>query len=175
MNKCSLIKSCTRVRDLGEVFTPLKIVHDMCKLIPKKIWQQIDSTFLEPSCGTGNFLAEILSRKLRQCKTVDDCIIAIQSLYGVDIMADNINECKCRLLDVFLHHIQKCECMCLMWEQIEQVMHILDTNIICGNTLTMLDANGDDLKFKDWKTGEFETLKHMLGIQDRPAQETLPL
>ena len=60
MNSCKLIKSCERVRDLGEVFTPPKIVRDMCKLIPKDVWKKIDSTFLEPACGEGNFLIEIL-------------------------------------------------------------------------------------------------------------------
>lgn len=173
MNKCSLIKSCERVRDLGEVFTPPKIVRDMCNLIPKEIWNNIDATFLEPACGNGNFIVEILNSKLRKCKSIDDIIRAIQSIYGVDIMPDNIDECKCRMLNIILQHIQKTECLCVMWHQITEIMGILDTNIICGNTLTMLDCDGNDLKFKDWKTGEFETLKHMLNAE--PVQTELNL
>lgn len=64
-----LIKSKQRVSDFGEVFTPAHIVKDMCDLVPAEMWVSIDITFLEPACGTGNFLAEILARKLELCKT----------------------------------------------------------------------------------------------------------
>lgn len=171
MNKCSLIKSCTRVRDLGEVFTPRKIVRDMCNLIPKEIWKDIDTTFLEPSCGNGNFIIEILTRKLKRCKTIDECFRALQSIYGVDIMQDNVEECRCRMLGIVLAAIQEKECVC--WHNIKEFVDVLETNIICGDTLTMLDCNGEDLKFKDWKTGEFETLKHMLNAE--PVQTELNL
>lgn len=156
MKNCDLVKSCERVRDLGEVFTPARIVKSMCNLIPKNIWNQVDATFLEPSCGTGNFLAEILQRKLKKTKSIQDKIIALQSIYGVDIMQDNVDECRCRLLEIMR---QKAG---LAGKAIEE---ILDTNIICGNTLTMKDCNGKWIKFKDWKTGEYETLKNMLTPQ----------
>lgn len=171
MNKCSLIKSCTRVRDLGEVFTPRKIVRDMCNLIPTEIWKNINATFLEPACGNGNFIIEILTRKLKHCKTIDDCIMALQSIYGVDIMKDNVEECRCRMLGVVLEAIQQKECV--HWHNIKDFVDVLETNIICGDTLTMLDCNGEDLKFKDWKTGQFETLKHMLNAE--PVQTELNL
>lgn len=171
MSKCSLIKSCTRVRDLGEVFTPRHIVRDMCNLIPKDVWENIDATFLEPACGNGNFIIEILNRKLKRCKDINDCVRALQSIYGVDIMPDNVEECRCRMLGIVLAEIQKKECVC--WRNIKNIVEILETNIICGNTLTMLDSNGDDLKFKDWKTGQFETLKQMLNAE--PVQTELQL
>ena len=78
MKSCDLVKSCERVRDLGEVFTPARVVKSMCNLIPKDIWDHVDTTFLEPSCGTGNFLAEILQRKLNNTKSIQDKIKALQ-------------------------------------------------------------------------------------------------
>ena len=171
MSKCDLIKSCKRVRDIGEVFTPARVVRDMCNLIPKDVWQRIDATFLEPACGNGNFLNEILSRKLKRCKTLEECITALQSIYGVDIMQDNVDECRCRLLGTILRALQDKECV--FWSDIKGIFDILEINIICGDTLTMLDCNGEDLKFKDWKTGEFETLKQMLN--EEPVQTKLNL
>lgn len=153
MKDCELVKSCTRVRDLGEVFTPAHIVKSMCKLIPAAIWRNPSATFLEPSCGTGNFMVEILTRKLRYCRNAQDKITALQSIYGVDIMQDNIDECRCRLMDIMIKRAG------LSGTAIEE---ILDANIICGNTLTMLDSCGQPIKFKDWKTGKYTTLKQMV-------------
>lgn len=79
-----LIKSKKRVKDFAEVFTPDFIVKDMCDLIPSEIWQNIESTFLEPACGTGNFLVEIMSRKYLLCKTEKDGLKALNTIVGVD-------------------------------------------------------------------------------------------
>ena len=66
--KEKIIKSKQRVKDFAEVFTHTHIVKDMCDLIPEEVWNNIESTFLEPACGNGNFLVEIYERKLKLCK-----------------------------------------------------------------------------------------------------------
>lgn len=94
------IKSKDRVKKFGEVFTPPHIVNDMCDMIPSDIWENIGSTFLEPTCGNGNFLVEILNRKLERCSTEQDCIKALESIYGIDILQDNVEESKQRMLNI---------------------------------------------------------------------------
>ena len=110
------IKTRERVRNHGEVFTAEREVKAMCDLV-KDETERIDSRFLEPACGDGNFLAEILERKLnvvkkRYSKSKTDyeknAFIAISSLYGVDILIDNVFKCRDRLLNILLsqykHH-----------------------------------------------------------------------
>ena len=104
----SQIKSKKRVTDHGEVYTNEREVKAMCDLV-KTETERIDSRFLEPACGNGNFLAEILSRKLtvvsqKYKKSSFDyekySVVAITSLYGVDILIDNVLECRERLYDI---------------------------------------------------------------------------
>ena len=90
------IKSKKRVSNFGEVFTAEREVKAMCDLV-KQETERIESRFLEPACGNGNFLVEILSRKLSKCSNEEEAIIACSSIYGVDILEDNIIECKQRL------------------------------------------------------------------------------
>lgn len=103
------VKSKQRVADHGEVFTSEREVNAMLDLV-KHETERIDSRFLEPACGNGNFLAEILRRKLavvrqRYSKNAPDyekfAVVAITSLYGIDILQDNINECRERLFHIF--------------------------------------------------------------------------
>ena len=97
-----LIKSKKRVKDFAEVYTPQFIVKDMCDLIPSEIWENIESTFLEPACGNGNFLAEIYFRKLQRRKNEKDGLKALASIYGVDIQSDNVAESRLRLVEMFV-------------------------------------------------------------------------
>lgn len=97
-----LIKSKQRVKDFAEVFTPQFIVKDMCDLVPQEMWTSVETTFLEPACGNGNFLAEILSRKFRLCKDWQEGLKALNSVYGMDIQADNIEETKQILFDMYI-------------------------------------------------------------------------
>ena len=96
------IKSKRRVEEFAEVFTAEREVKAMCDLIPQEVWENITSTFLEPSCGTGNFLAEIYSRKLQRCKNEKDGLKALNSIYGVDIQSDNVAESRLRLVEMFV-------------------------------------------------------------------------
>ena len=103
------IKSRERVANHGEVFTAEREVKAMCDLV-KDETGRIDSRFLEPACGDGNFLAEILGRKLaavsrQYAKSPDDwekySILALSSLYGIDILRDNAQACRDRLLAIW--------------------------------------------------------------------------
>ena len=102
-----LIKSKQRVKDFAEVFTPKHIVKDMCDLVPAEMWVNVDTTFLEPACGTGNFLVEILERKFKLCKDWEDGLRALKSIYGIDIQQDNVEETKLRLFDMYIAEFPK--------------------------------------------------------------------
>lgn len=124
-----LIKSKKRVRDFGEVFTPEWLVRDMCALVPDEMYD-LNHTFLEPSCGNGNFLVHILERKLKSAESPRDALLALSCLYGVDILEDNVNECKKRLLTI-------CESFPDWDIEIHSpiAIKILDKQIICGDFL----------------------------------------
>lgn len=123
-----LIKSKQRVNDFGEVFTPAHIVKDMCDLVPEEMWIDIDTTFLEPACGTGNFLAEILERKFKLCKGWEDGLRALKSVYGMDIQADNVEETKGRLFEMYIKQYPKSPALSGLI-----AAQILENNIVCGD------------------------------------------
>ena len=158
------IKSRKRVVDHGEVFTNEREVKAMCDLVNDET-QRIDSRFLEPACGNGNFLAEILDRKLTVVKkkyrrSVMDfeknSLLAVSSLYGVDIMMDNVIACRERLFKIWdkqYKAVCKKECS----EDVRgSIRFILSKNIVCGNALTLheVDENGNDTEdpilFSEW-------------------------
>lgn len=93
------IKSKKRVANHGEVFTAEREVKAMCDLV-KQETERIESRFLEPACGNGNFLVEILGRKLKHCSSKEDVKIACSSIYGIDILEDNVLECRARLQEL---------------------------------------------------------------------------
>lgn len=126
----SSIKSKERVSKFGEVFTPAHIVSDMCDLIPYEIWQNIDATFLEPSCGNGNFIVEILKRKLSICHNSDEIIRAYKSIYGIDIQQDNVEETKTRMLKMLPEDTDINTTI--------QIIAILQSQIICGDSLQIM-------------------------------------
>lgn len=119
------IKSKNRVKEHGEVFTNEREVKAMLDLLPP---MTIEMTFLEPTCGNGQFLEEILKRKFDLCKKKSDFITALQSVYAIDIMADNIQECKDRVKKLYLSYGQK-----------ENIDFILDTQIFQGNSLAIME------------------------------------
>ena len=164
----SQIKSRERVRAHGEVFTAEREVKAMCDLVREET-ERIDSRFLEPACGDGNFLAEILHRKLAVCdKRYGGAVVdwekysflAVTSLYGIDILADNVVACRKRLFGIWM------ECYLAAKDAksakdevcgIEPVIKfVLEKNILCGNALSMKRVNekGEDLEepivFTEW-------------------------
>lgn len=152
------IKSKQRVADHGEVFTAEREVKAMCDLV-KAETERIDSRFLEPACGEGAFLTEILRRKLavvkRQYgKSPADyerySVLAVTSLYGVDILEDNAAVCRQNLFDIWdkaytIAAKNQVNARCR-----EVVRFILSKNIICGDALTMLRNDGTPIEFAEW-------------------------
>jgi hypothetical protein len=151
-------KSKQRVADHGEVFTAEREVNAMLDLV-KQETERIDSRFLEPACGDGNFLTEILRRKLavvksRYGKNAADyeryAVIAITSIYGIDILPDNTTECRERLYKIWNNEYSK---VCKSGEDDEcrdAVRYILSKNILCGDALTMKTTDGEPIIFAEW-------------------------
>lgn len=127
------IKSKERVRAMGEVFTAEREVKAMCDLIPNEMWNNIESTFLEPSCGTGNFLVEIYGRKLILCKTEKDGLKALNSIMGIDIQEDNVIETRLRLYKMFIDKFPNASNFAVLMANL-----ILQNNIICGDSLKIM-------------------------------------
>lgn len=158
MNK--LIKSKRRVIDHGEVMTPAWLVNDMLELVKEEA-ERFDSRFLEPACGNGNFLAEILERKLKTVKRFyannqNDyearAILALASIYGIDILKDNITECRKRLFDIIDRHYTATFPGTAKEKFRDVARFILQRNIIWGDALAMKTKgkNPKDIVFSKW-------------------------
>lgn len=124
------IKSRKRVKEFAEVFTAEREVKAMCDLIPSETWENITSTFLEPACGTGNFLSEIYSRKLQRCKNEKDGLKALASIYGVDIQSDNVVESRLRLVEMFVDKFPEANDIARL-----TALAIATNNIVCDDFL----------------------------------------
>lgn len=152
------IKSKDNVRDFGEVFTSEREVNAMLDLV-KQETERIDSRFLEPACGTGNFLIEILRRKMdvifskyrtSQTECEKYLVIGIGSLYGIDLLKENVDECRERLFKAFKKRYES-SCKSYATDDFEKVIqYVLSKNIVCGDALTMLDLNGNPIVFPEW-------------------------
>lgn len=158
------IKSRQRVADHGEVYTADREVKAMCDLVSDEC-SRIDSRFLEPACGDGNFLAEILTRKLATVKkkykksVIDyekNSLLAVSSIYGVDILADNVAACRERLFKMWQKEYKAVVKTAYSEDTEKSVRFILSKNIVCGNALTLMcvDENGIDtdtpIIFSEW-------------------------
>ena len=160
----SQIKSKERVAQRGEVFTAEREVNAMLDLVANECLRP-DSRFLEPACGDGNFLSAILQRKLSELKRKYKksprdyeklSIVAIGSLYGVDIMNDNVEACRQRLFSIWDEEYSA-HCKADASDEARQAARfIISRNIINGNALTLMcvDAEGNDTKapivFSEW-------------------------
>lgn len=138
MNK--QVKSKKRVKAFAEVFTAEREVKAMCDLIPSSEWV-IESKFLEPACGNGNFLVEIYERKLKLCKDEKDGLKALASIVGIDIQADNVEESRKRLLDMYCNKFPNANEFCKFMAKM-----ILKNNIICGDSLKIMEQWEDSPK-----------------------------
>ena len=134
------IKSRKRVQDFAEVYTAKREVKAMCDLIPQEQWDNIDTTFLEPCCGNGNFLVEIFERKLSKCNTYQDGLRALRSITGIDIQADNCEESRERLYNMYCEKFSDGK---------EEAKQILDKQIICGDSLAITDKWYKDELMRD--------------------------
>ena len=196
------IKSRDRVAAHGEVFTNPREVNAMLDLV-KPETERLDSRFLEPACGDGNFLIEILRRKLAICESrvkskqytqlqyEENAVLAISSIYGIELLPDNAEACRQRLMGCFTEQYSKlfkseCKSSC-----IEAVSYILSKNIILGDALTYkrVDGSGEWIHICEWSPvgdGKFNRrdyeFSYLIGeyeseglFSDVPAQTYAPV
>lgn len=158
-----------RVTNHGEVFTRKREVNAMLDLV-KQETERIESRFLEPACGTGNFLAEILERKLRivteryrksQLEFERNAVLAVSSIYGIDILQDNVAECRKRLFGIFERIYSSLYKKTAKDECRNAVKYILERNIIWGDALTLktVDDNPRPIVFSEWSPVNGSMLK----------------
>jgi len=150
----ALIKSKKRIADHGEVFTPLWLVEAMLDLV-KDETARIDSRFLEPACGSGNFLSKILQRKLaavelRYGKSNFErkhyAILSLMSIYGIELLIDNIAECKANVLEVIATYLN----LDKVDDTYRAASFVLSQNIVHGDALTMKNISAEPITFAEW-------------------------
>ncbi len=150
----SLVKSRQRVADHGEVFTPPWMVEAMLDLVRDET-ERIDARFLEPACGSGNFLVQILRRKLA---AVDRkygasaferrhyALLALMGVYGIELLPDNIAECRANLRQIFVDHLGIAPADDLG----RAATAVLALNLVHGDALTMRTHGGEPITFAEW-------------------------
>ena len=149
-----LVKSKQRVADHGEVFTPSWMVEDMLDLV-KAESERIDSRFLEPACGSGNFLRSVLKRKLTTVQSRygksdferrHHALFALMCIYGIELLKDNVEECRENLLASYAEYLRADADD--VWTKAATV--VLNANIIQGDALTLTTTDGKAIEFPEW-------------------------
>jgi len=153
------VKSKKRVTDFGEVNTSEREVNAMLDLV-KQETERLDSRFLEPACGDGNFLIEVLNRKLEilvkkykknQYEFEKNSVVVVGSIYGVDFLQDNAQSARDRLFDRFIEVYEKHFKEHLNNNLIKSIKFILDKNIIHGDALTLKHVDNENpVTFCEW-------------------------
>jgi hypothetical protein len=150
----SLVKSRQRVSDHGEVFTPAWMVEDMLDLV-KDESERIDSRFLEPACGSGNFLISVLKRKLKSVETRygqsefekrHQALFSLMCIYGIELLEDNVEECRTNLLNVYAEYLQIAPAD--IWSR--AAAKVLQANVLQGDALQLKAADGNPIEFPEW-------------------------
>ncbi len=150
----SLVRSRQRVADHGEVFTPSWMVEAMLDLV-KAESEQLDSRFLEPACGSGNFLVQVLRRKLAavelrfggsEFERRHYALLGLMCIYGIELLPDNIAECRNNLLKIFTDYLRVDEADHLR----RAAEFVLSQNLIHGDALTMRTALDEPIVFAEW-------------------------
>ena len=150
----SLVKSKQRVADHGEVFTPAWMVEAMLDLV-KGETERIDSRFLEPACGDGNFLVQILLRKLAAVELKYGksdferrhyALLALMCIYGIELLPDNIAECRANLLEIFAEYLN----LAPSDDLYRAAFFVLSQNLVHGDALTMRTHNALPITFAEW-------------------------
>jgi hypothetical protein len=150
----SLIRSRARVADHGEVFTPEWLVEAMLDLV-KDESARIDARFLEPACGSGNFLVKVLQRKLAAVELkygksdferLNYALLALMCIYGIELLADNIVECRENLLTIFADYLG----LSPNDDAYRAAQHVLSVNLVHGDAMTMCTAEGAAISFAEW-------------------------
>jgi hypothetical protein len=170
-----LVKSKQRVADHGEVFTPGWMVEAMLDLV-KDETQRIDSRFLEPACGSGNFLVQVLRRKLAavemkfgtsEFEKRHYALYGLMCIYGIELLEDNILECRDNMLEILADYLNLIE----RDDVYKAAAYVLSQNLVHGDALTMKTIHGEAITFAEWgylgkgkfqrRDFRFETLTQM--------------
>lgn len=150
----TLIKSRQRVSEHGEVFTSNWMVEDMLNLV-KDESERIDSRFLEPACGSGNFLKAVLARKLMTVQSKygksefekqHNALFSLMCIYGIELLADNVAECREILLETFANFLA----IDSTNKFYSAGVSVLNVNIIQGDALTLTKVDGEPIEFPEW-------------------------
>lgn len=150
----SLVKSKQRVADHGEVFTPPWMVEAMLDLV-KGETERIDSRFLEPACGNGNFLVQVLLRKLAAVELKYGksdferrhyALLALMCIYGIELLPDNIADCRANLLEIFAGYLDLNPADDLY----RAAAYVLSQNLIHGDAMKMLTWDNLPITFAEW-------------------------
>lgn len=148
------VKSRQRVADHGEVFTPAWMVEAMLDLV-KGETERIDSRFLEPACGSGNFIVQILRRKLAAVELKYGksdferrhyALLALMCIYGIELLEDNIEECRANMLEILAEYLHLDESD----ELYRAAFLVLSQNIVHGDALKMITRDGQPITFAEW-------------------------
>lgn len=149
-----LTKTKQRVADHGEVFTPEWLVEAMLDLV-KDETERIDSRFLEPACGSGNFLVKILQRKLaavqaKYAKSEFECqnyaLLSVMCIYGIELLEDNIAECRQNLVNIFAEFLE----LDVSDDLYRAAQHVLSVNLVHGDAMNMTTVEGAPMTFAEW-------------------------
>jgi hypothetical protein len=181
------VVSKKRVADHGEVYTHPREVNAMLDLV-KQETERIDSRFLEPACGTGNFLVEILNRKLavvsaRYAKSQVEweryAVLAVSSIYGIDILADNVAACQARLMEMFETQYRALFKAQVQPKCSETVRYILSQNILQGDALTLQTVGKENsptqpIVFAEWSAVNGSLLKRRDFVFDHLVKFSTP-
>jgi hypothetical protein len=150
----NLVKSKQRVADHGEVFTPEWMVEAMLDLV-KAETERIDSRFLEPACGSGNFLVQVLRRKLAAVELKFGrsnfekrhyALLALMCTYGIELLEDNIAECRVNMLEILADYLDLDESD----ELYRAASYVLSQNIVHGDALKMRTDDSEPITFAEW-------------------------
>jgi hypothetical protein len=156
-----VVKSRHRIKTYGEVFTPRHMVNRMLDLVREELEAGphfVDTTFLEPAAGHGNFLVAILHRKLSAIEKryqpevwLDESLFAVASIYGIELLEDNHRDAKEAMLTEFLRFHASHEVPCGPRTDLRRAAtFLIDTNIVRGDTLTGLNWRGEEIQFSWW-------------------------
>lgn len=150
----SLVRSRQRVADHGEVFTPDWLVEAMLDLVRDES-KRIDSRFLEPACGSGNFLVKVLSRKLAtvELKHVKSeferrnfALLGLMCIYGIELLPDNVTDCRQNMLEIFDQSLS----LNADDDFHRAAAYVLRQNIVHGDAVTMLNSGGTAITLPEW-------------------------
>ncbi|HEY3783482.1 MAG TPA: DNA methyltransferase [Fimbriimonadaceae bacterium] len=150
----SLIRSKERVANHGEVFTPEWMVEAMLDLV-KEETERIDSRFLEPACGSGNFLVQVLKRKLAAVEAKYGrsdferrhfALLGLMCIYGIELLEDNVAECRANLLDIFSEYLNLNDRDNLH----HAASYVLALNLVHGDAMKMIGTDGQPILFSEW-------------------------